>query len=254
LESLGDCLDASAEIEQLGRDFAKKALAREDWRSEGSAGIYCRCRTLPFVFNNLTVPNQSVEDHIRNIFFQLKEPTDRFGIGEADEGINQSDWYPPNAFHTFWTLRIIDQYPRQFGVVGEKISKELEFARRRNEMIMWARQVLGYQVSLHSAKSSMRDSDQLAWSLSILACFDPTCSSSLADQDLLRHALKCLFETQNDVGTWRVYSPLFHYKTAGNAYCYVFETFAVLLNIALRQEGEFLRVMLRPYLSNLERL
>src|SRR5215472_10941296 len=34
-------------IDDLCAAFAEKALLRSDWTSEGSAGIYCRCRALP---------------------------------------------------------------------------------------------------------------------------------------------------------------------------------------------------------------
>src|SRR5260221_525577 len=105
-------------------------------------------------------------------------------------------------------------------------------------MLLWARRTLGYQISLHSADSSVLDSDQLAWSLAILLKFDKSFPADLGDQDLLREALKWLFKTQLPIGTWRHYRSLFHYKLAGNAYCYVFETFAVLLAIAVDHETE----------------
>jgi hypothetical protein len=121
-------------------------------------------------------------------------------------------------------------------------------------MVLWARQQLGTQLGLHSAspQSSVLDSDQLAWSLAIFLRFDQTLTMNLENRDFLKQALKCLFSTQTD-GTWRHYKPLFHYKRAGNAYCYVFETFAVLLQCALqdRAEAEMIRELLKPYCNSL---
>src|ERR1019366_613809 len=70
----------------------------------------------------------------------------------------------------------------------------------------------------------------------------------------IRHAFKCLFGTQERVGTWRHYAPLFHYPHSGNAYCYVFETFAVLLKEALKPEAEFVRSVLKQYFTPLVHL
>jgi hypothetical protein len=138
----------------------------------------------------------------------------------------------------------------------QRLSQRLKLDRRRAEMMLWARSVLGYQIALHAADSSTLDSDQLAWSLAILMRFGDNFRSNVADQDLIKQALKCLFKTQTDVGTWRRYQPLFHYGKAGNAYCYAYETFAVVLKASLteRTEGEFLRGALKPFFTNLVRL
>jgi len=121
-------------------------------------------------------------------------------------------------------------------------------------MLLWARQELGYQIGLHSPSplSSVLDSDQLAWSLAIFLRFDEDLNVNLEDRDFAKQAFKCLFSTQTD-GTWRHYKPLFHYKKAGNAYCYVFETFAALLQCALREgaEAQMVRALLKPYGKNL---
>jgi predicted ATPase len=121
-------------------------------------------------------------------------------------------------------------------------------------MLLWARQQLGSQLGLHSGSppSSGLDSDQLAWALGIFLRFDPTLNVNLENRDFIKQALKCLFSTQTE-GTWRHYKPLFHYAEAGNAYCYVFETFTALLQSALqeRPEGEMVRELLRTYCQNL---
>jgi hypothetical protein len=121
-------------------------------------------------------------------------------------------------------------------------------------MRLWARQQLGVQVALHSSSSSVLDTDQLAWSLAILVSQPQEYRSNLTEQDFIRQALKCLFSTQEKVGTWRHYAPLFHYPRAGNAYCYVFETFAAVLTEALEPEAEFARTILKEYFAPLVKL
>ena len=81
-----------------------------------------------------------------------------------------------------------------------------------------------------------------------------TYESNLVEQDLVRQAFKCLFGTQEPIGTWRHYEPLFHYPNVGNAYCYVFETFAALLGQALKPKAEFLRIVLKRDAPELVRL
>jgi Cdc6-like AAA superfamily ATPase len=86
--------------------------------------------------------------------------------------------------------------------------------------------------------------------------FEPSFPVDLGEQDLLREALRRLFQTQLPIGTWRHYRSLFHYQAAGNAYCYVYETFAVLLGIALDGDigRQLFRDALRPYVGNLTNL
>src|SRR5215469_11493569 len=95
----------------------------------------------------------------------------------------------------------------------------------------------------------------LRWSIAIFLRFDQTLTVNLENRDFIKQAFKCLFSTQTD-GTWRHYKPLFHYRKAGNAYCYVFETFAALLQCALRDgaKAEMFRDLLRPSCKNLMEL
>jgi len=250
-------------IETLQKDFSSKALLRPDkkWKSEGSAAVYCRCRALPMVINGLEAGPlpKAAEHHIAAILFQLKEPPERFGIGEADPESEQEDWYPPNAFHTYWALEILERVKAKSPSDYKRLSdpKALDLARRREGMLLWARNKLGHQLGLHSStpQSSLLDSDQLAWSLAIFLRFDDSLKVNLENRDFIKQAFKCLFSTQVD-GTWRHYKPLFHYKRVGNAYCYVFETFAALLQSAFRKgiEGEMIRELLAPYCENLLKL
>jgi ATPase family protein associated with various cellular activities (AAA) len=246
-------------IEALKTEFSTKALLRPDdkWKSEGSAAIYCRCRALPTVIAGLPegAIDATIERHIKKILDQLREQPGRFGIGEADTESQQKTWYPPNAFHTYWTLEILDVLKSRFRADYERLSSPnaLDLACRREGMVLWARQSLGYQVGLHSPtpQSSLLDSDQLAWSLAIFLRFDDL-RVDLENRDFIKQALKCLFSTQVD-GTWRHYKPLFHYTAVGNAYCYIFETFAALLQSAFRNgiEGEMIRELLAPYREKL---
>jgi hypothetical protein len=232
------------------RKFAKKAIERDEWQSEDSAGIYCRCRTLPMVADALDSYDVRIERHIATVLKQLEKRPYRFGIGEADTAKGQDEWYPPNAFHTYWTLKILDVVKNKFATAYAEFSENLDVENRRQGMLLWARKQLGYQVGLHSASplSSVLDSDQLAWSLAIFLRFDEELTVNLEHRDFIKQALACLFKTQTD-GTWRHYKPLFHYDKVGNAYCYVFETFAALLGTALQQKPQatMIRELLLPH-------
>ncbi len=203
--------------------------------------------------------DEAIERHITAILSQLKTQPERFGIGEADPKSKQNEWYPPNAFHTYWTLEILERIRTKSPADYARLSdpKVLDLDNRRNGMLLWARNKLGHQLGLHSAipQSSLLDSDQLAWSLAIFLRFDHNLKVDLENRDFIKQAFKCLFSTQVD-GTWRHYRPLFHYQAVGNAHCYVFETFTVLLQCALRNgiEGEMIRELLAPYCENLMNL
>ncbi len=261
LSSLFDCppryrTNEFQRAETVRAGFSAAAFRREKWISEGSAGVYCRCRALPAVVTFSATFDASIEAHLKEILGQLDKVPNRFAIGEAGTALKEDEWYPPNAFHTYWTLELLDRIGRKEQTEYKEIldSKSLDLSRKRDGMVLWARQQLGTQLGLHSAspQSSMLDSDQLAWSLAIFLSFDKTLTMNLENRDFLKQALKCLFSTQAD-GTWRHYKPLFHYQNAGNAYCYVFETFAVLLQCALqaKAEAEMVRALLKPYGKNL---
>ncbi|MGA2328163.1 MAG: ATP-binding protein [Bryobacteraceae bacterium] len=268
IESLLDCPSryrvGVADPEELARGFAHDALARpgREWTSEGSAKIYCRCRALPLVVRHLASFDSRLRDHIVGIFQQLGKDPQRFAIGETappKRGSKKTDpasWYPPNAFHTYWVLELLDALRARFAKDCAGIEARLRLDARRRHMILWARHQLGVQVALHAAESSVLDTDQLGWSLAIVLKFGEDFHFDLAEQDLIRQAVRCLFQTQLPVGTWRHYRSLFHYRDAGNAYCYVFETFVVLLKIALSQKpsGQFFRQCLYGRAKDLIRL
>jgi hypothetical protein len=260
IESLLDCPDEfipdDGSIEgTMASEFATLAISRQakKWKSEGSARIYCRCRALPFVIKHIPNYDARFASHLKTILKQLSK-ADRFAIGEADPNVkDERDWYPANAFHTYWFLSILKQLETRFNPQYERLEKRFSLQRLKDQMLLWSREVAGRQISLHVGASSTLDSDQLAWSLAILTRFGSGFQSHLADQDFLRGGFKALFDQQTPAGTWQHGRPLFHYREAGNAYCYVYETFTVLLKTVLERhdEGEFLRATLRPFLPKL---
>jgi hypothetical protein len=177
-ESISHCPDKfrpekredSQDFEALGNSFAKEAIGLEvdKWISDGAAGIYCSCRGLPFVLSKLNEWHPNIEKHLERIFYQLKERPDRFAIGEADKDLKkpaeeQKSWYKPNAYHTYWTLEVLRILGEPRFKKGHDKSEQIASSpARRKQLRLWARQQLGIQAALHSAESSMRDSDQLA--------------------------------------------------------------------------------------------
>jgi hypothetical protein len=260
LSSLLDCpsrfrTTEFEKVSSLVSTFAKKSLVRKKWKSDGSGDIYCRCRALPLVIQYSNEIDKTIEGHLADIFAQLNAQPERFGVGEADSKLSEKEWYPPNAFHTYWALDILEALRKKSLPDYSRISIKLNLSTRREGMLLWAKQQLAHQIALHSGspQSSVLDSDQLGWSLSIFLRFDKDFNANLEKQDFIKQAFKCLFSTQTEVGTWRHYKPLFHYEEAGNAYCYVFETFAALLRCSLidRPEAEIVRKLLKPYFKNL---
>jgi len=262
--------DAGRDYDAFGKDFAITAVNQglNKWLSDGAAGIYCSCRGLPYVVSKLEAWHPQIDQHLERIFYQMRQEADRLAIGEADK-IKPEDaeklktpeerakkerdsWYGPNAYHTFWTLELLKVLERFKEEDGYQKSEELKYAHGRVDLMHnWARQQLGFQVALHSVESSLLDTDQLAWALSIVLSRPERYQSTLTEQDFIRQSFACLFSTQERVGTWRHYGPLFHYPNAGNAYCYVFETFATLLSQALKPEAEFVRSTLKSYFRSL---
>jgi hypothetical protein len=221
IESLLDCPDEFLPEDSLDKnlapEFARLAINRKPgkWKSEGSARIYCRCRALPFVIRNLQDYDARLRGHLKAILKQLTK-RDRFAIGEADPNAkNENDWYPPNAFHTYWFLSILKDLKARFESQFSKLNADFSLDRLREQMLLWARAVAGRQISLHVINSSTLDSDQLAWSLAILTRFGSDLQSNLADQDFLREGFNALFDQQTPAGTWQHGQPLFHYREAG---------------------------------------
>lgn len=253
-------LARSEDTTKNARDFVELALQRpaSEWTSDGSAPIYCRCRTLPLVISIVESATEELQQHIGTILKQTNDP-ERLAIGEAS-GDDKQNWYPPNAYHTYWTLLVLERFRSRFKEEYEKLHESLESshstARLHAEMLLWARKATGFEIGLHAAESSTADSDQLAWGMAIELWFGGGFGADVGKQDFLRLGVKCLFARQNSVGIWRTGRPLFHYERSGNAHCYVFETFTVLLSCALseRPSAGFLRDAFKPYARHLLRL
>src|ERR1700677_4637076 len=259
--------EKKSHFQNLGKKFAESAISADlkAWRSDEAAEVYCSCRGLPFVLTRLNGWDPKIEEHLKRVIYQLR-PSDgeprRFAVGEAKppagnqtRAAAKKAWYPPNAYHTYWALEILRVLEGDKFKEGREKSKSFRvLLDAKEQMRLWAQQQLGVQIALHIGKSSKLDSDQLAWSLAILVSDPSTYESNLIEQDLVRQAFKCLFGTQEPIGTWRHYEPLFHYPNIGNAYCYVFETFAALLEQVLKPKAEFLRIVLKEHAPDLIRL
>ena len=130
--SLLECPDSSefSDSEKLlngAPRYARGAIQKRttDWVSDGSAGIFCRCRALPFVIRHLNVWHEKISVHINAIFEQMAKKPDRFAIGEAGHVLKEDDWYPPNGYHTYWTLEVLCAFSETFEDKHQKVSKEL---------------------------------------------------------------------------------------------------------------------------------
>lgn len=252
LESLREC--PNQDLEDHIRWFVDEALARphDRWTSDGAAGIYCRCRALPLVIEH-SAEFGRIRPHLVRILAQLKKG-DRFGIGEADPIKDSEDWYPPNAYHTFWALEALKQSDR-FGRSFRAFKRTQDLGARWNAMLLWAWEVLGCQIALHKSKSSGLDTDQLLWALTIVTRFRAPgifSPSTMRYRDIVKQAIETFFDAQDqNTGTWVHHEPLFHYPTTGNAYCYIFESLNPLLKNALNPDEDVLRALLRPHAEKL---
>ena len=259
VESLLVCPDPPTDndynVKAHARDFSKLALARNDWTSEDSAKIYCRCRGLPLVVERVEDASLPVAlSEIRYILAQLdrkKTNTVRQGIGEIDledKTTPPEDWYAPNAYHTYWTLEILKRLKERSETAFA------EFIEAHDLLRLWARAQLGVQISLHGVQSPLLDTDQLGWALASHMSEPKAIESGIQEQDLLKSALTCLFAHQEPNGNWRRQRPLFHYRNAGNAYSYIFELFAILLQLSLADHSEYCRHELHNYAAHMEKL
>lgn len=275
LESLADSGASNARvlIADVGPEFAARALQEpfDNWKSDGAAFVYSRVRTLPAILHfapdaakehaagihdhldfiwasvTLAAPNQAVREATMKA--GLKE--EPLTIDNAAERLERT--YPANAFHTYWALRTFDACERLFG--PEYLDST--FRDKKNIALLWTQNMLGAQVALHAADSDQADPSQLAWSLAS-QLIDPSSGAKLATGELSRQALykaglAAFFRQQLPTGKWPLGQPLFHYPSAGNAYCYTFETLAELLRPALYETsfGRLLRELLKPHAEHL---
>jgi hypothetical protein len=257
-----EALEGRAEDRDLTSEFARTALEADDdrWQSDRAARVYARVRSLTPILR-LTPPDvldpfgDRIHKHVTFVWDRLEPREPRFqGISEAPEVQEEQELervtYPPNAFHTYWAVRLLDEYVRQneFPELGE------ELLTKRAVAELWTKQALASQTGLIQGDAEHVDAQQLAWALSLEfthAHVSPITASS-PRLELYRNALDAFFEEQMPSGTWPLYEPLFHYPAAGNAYCYTYETLTELLRPALSEKnGNVLRQLLRPHLRDL---
>ena len=90
LESILDCPSEllpkqGGTVVELSRQFAIAAIHQphKNWKSDGSASVYCRCRTLPLIIDHLQTYDDTLCEHLKTILSQLKRDEARLAIGEA---------------------------------------------------------------------------------------------------------------------------------------------------------------------------
>src|SRR2546427_4612090 len=115
--------------------------------SDGAAHTYCRCRALPFFIRNLTKCDSNTTVYIQDIFAQMENDQERYAIGETQNHPEKEKWYPPNAFHTYWALEVLDalrdRFETEFDALKMKLKVPVAILIAR--MRQWARESLGYQ-------------------------------------------------------------------------------------------------------------
>ena len=243
--------------------FAASAFPRTvDWRSEGAARRYCIVRAAaPLVRLCPQGDTAAVEEAVgwvwahvtpvegREAIYEVARLSDDEGGGDPDHwAIDDDDRrrYPPNAFLTFWGLASLGSLPALVAEYGDQASR----AR------LWLRQVVGRECAYVSDDSQHCDPQQLAWAIAGVIATE---ESQLSDRPtetlvLIRAGMRALFQQQRHDGTWDTGRALFHYPEAGNAYCYIYETLAELVGLAVDQSRPFqreVRELLSPYLPNL---
>lgn len=248
---------------QLAADFAKVALdaSAGRWQSDRAAHVYCRVRTLAPILryapvDDIAARGDAIRSHIRYVWTRLKPKDRKFqGITEKPQQPQARSkgpaTYPPNAFHTFWAVRLLEEYQRHEARLGRLPA---DLATKKAVAELWTRQTMAAQAALITSRAEQVDAHQLAWAMSLefrQTALEPTTASSTR-LELYRTALAAFFAEQRPSGNWPLYTPLFHYPAAGNAYCYTFETLTELLRPALdEQHGKVLRQLLRPHLPKL---
>jgi ATPase family associated with various cellular activities (AAA) len=250
------CLESLREAGEAGRDevataltgFVQRALdSPEQWQSEGAAKVYCRVRGLAPLVNlypNLSCERLEVAGQLLNEAWtpvNLQPGSD--AIFEVDIAGQGSDRYPPNAYLTYYGL-----------VALERLQTWVENADdKRYIALAWMEKSLATQVALHFHSSPSADPQQLAWAICGLIRFREQVLLDRAPPtvEVVEAGLKAFFAQQQG-GMWSRGEPLFHYPQAGNAYCYVFETLAELVHLAIdgSPRSSIFRRMLRPYAAN----
>jgi hypothetical protein len=266
IESIRDChptcAPASAlypglNVDALVESFYQAAQTRS-WKSEESAPVYCASRALPLFLQQTRAWTEKHSELVSQVFLQSRDAA-RLGIGEQNlskKSRRVPPWYPENAYHTYWALAVVEALERTAFQSEAESAAGFGLDVLKARMLSWSRGRLAEEVALHLARSAALDSDQLGWALAITLEFDDDFTAGLRGQDLVREAFKAFGITQEPIGTWRHYRPLFVYSNVGNAYCYVYETFTFLLKAALAKvvKQEFLEDVLLEFVDKLQGL
>jgi hypothetical protein len=245
--------------------YSHSALdAPSEWRSEGAGFAYCRARSLGAITR---YASQALTDHPAATAQLLTElwahPQDEpllgaYGVREFTNDPSEvaasrlgPPSYPVNAYHTYWATTALVRTPI--------VCRPDSFDEHLRAGIDRLRLILTEQIAQHDASSSHVDPQQLAWAIAGVA-FHSTTDELIQGSEtyhILLQGLKTLFAQQNERGDWARGGPLFNYKVAGNAYCYVFETMGELLTVASDPTvpvSKNFRNLLEPFWPNLVRL
>ena len=130
LESLHDPLATPGTVHSKTiAQFADRALVHDDdktWSSEMAAHVYCRVRTLTPV---LALAPTSVigkrREAVKKLVGYVWERVDsanpeKQGVAEAPQSnlVEDRQEYPPNAFHTYWAIRMLEEWRRHEPALG----------------------------------------------------------------------------------------------------------------------------------------
>lgn len=253
------------------RRYVDRALQNpQDWRSDDAAYVYCRVRTLGAAAR-LLKPNDPVfannRDNLKRLVAQAwasHEPAPTWGLRESVQdpeatGVdiddlttgNDPDAHVPNSFLTYWGLLALSGL--------QASARPRRWEAKRAAARQWLEKSLALQVAFHFGNSRNADPQQLAWALCGHVNFGDDkkiVAKTTVEYAQLDAGLRAFFAQQLPDGDWPKGQPLFFYKQAGNAYCYIYETLGELLSLATQQGRRFeaLRDALRPYFPQLEKL
>jgi hypothetical protein len=275
--------DPSALLNRL-ESFVTRHLDSDDpehvWMSDDAAWVYCRVRTLgsylrlseavaqPEYAHSAKVLERATEAwesrYKHGASFGLREAAAYFGTQKFRDATEKEHWdqqYPANAYLTYWGLlmrRGLARMPTvNLKALGAPMDEHADEAART-----WLIENLGTQVAFRYNKSPSADPQQLLWSVCGLVRFarpDTFASVQSTARELLVAGLRAFFAQMDDNGDWVIGAPLFHYRNAGNAYSYIYETLGELLHLATAAATEVherssaaLREELRPYWPKLK--
>ena len=236
-----------ADTERLAVFASNAAVRADNWKSEGAARRYCIVRAVaPMIrLQPAGLDVAPLAAAVREVWEHVSIDPERRGIFEVSELEYR---YPPNAFLTYWGIRSLRLIPE----LADEFQEALGIADS------WLHGVVGREIGLHYDAVHGKDPQQLAWAIfGLLVGQDNAMADRQeSDKELVAAGLRCFFEQQLPNGTWETGRPLFHYPEAGNAYCYMYETLAELLTLALDQQRPYaaeLRRMLTPHIRDLLR-